>query len=148
MIKKIIFDPFWMLEFYIMIFKSKKKILKLWARKKLIRKYDIHIGMNTSLGNNITFPHPSSIIIGEGVIIDDGCTIYQGVTLGKGDGYPKLEKGVVVFPNSTIINDIVVKENTIVGANSLLLEHTLKDSVYAGNPAKFLRSTKEYTDEK
>lgn len=139
MVKKIIFDPFWMLDFYIMVFKSKKKFLKLWARKKLIKKYDIHLGMNTILGNNINFPHPSSIIIGEGVRIGDNCTIYQGVTLGNGDGYPILEKEVIIYPNSTVINNILVRENTIIGANSLLLESTLKNGIYVGQPARFFK---------
>lgn len=59
--------------------------------------------------------------------------------MGKGDGYPILEKEVIVYPNSTIINNIIVREKTVIGANSLLLESTLKDGIYIGQPAPYVR---------
>lgn len=141
MLTKLLFDPFYGVQFYLYFFRKKNKIVKLWARKKLIRKYDIHLGLNTIIGNNVIFPHPSSIIIGEGVSISKNCVIYQGVTIGKGrnEGYPLIKENVTIYPNTTIIGNIEIGSDCKIGANSLVLKSIPKNCVCYGNPAKYYR---------
>jgi len=122
----------------------KNKAIHLITRKALIRKYDIHLGYDTFFGDDINFPHPSSIVIGERVRIGKGCTIYQGVTIGKDNNgdYPIIENNVIIYPNSTLIGKIVVGENSIIGANSFVNSSVQENSIYAGNPAKKIGDNK------
>ena len=58
-------------------------------------KTSCQINSNAIIGNQIKFPHPTGIVIGKGVIIENNVSIYQNVTIGgKGNpiGYPKIER--------------------------------------------------------
>lgn len=91
---------------------------------------DIHPG--ASIGRCLFIDHGTGVVIGETTIIGNQVKIYQGVTLGA-LSFPKNEKGslirgtkrhptlkdrVTVYANATILGDIVIGENTIVGSNS------------------------------
>lgn len=143
---KYFFDSQGSLRFFLKMYIGtyKYKAIHLLTRKILIRKYDIHLGYDTFFGEDINFPHPSSIVIGEKVRIGKGCTIYQGVTIGKDNNgdYPLIENNVIIYPNSTLIGKIVVRENSIIGANSFVNSSVQKNSIYAGNPAKKIGDNK------
>ncbi len=84
------------------------------------------------------------VFIGHGVMfINDNKNLRaakNGKLLGKDDW--KLEKtlvkdGVSIGSNSTIMGNLVIRENTLVGAHSFLNSDTRKNSVYYGVPAKY-----------
>lgn len=143
---KLLFDPQGSLRFYLKLYKIsyKRKSFHLIIRKILIKKYDIHFGYNTIFEKDLSFPHPSSIVIGEKVVIEEKCTIYQGVTIGKDskNKYPKIGKNVVIYPNSTLIGDISIGDNSIIGANSFVNFSIERNTIYAGNPAKKIGENK------
>src|ERR1700733_2133917 len=61
----------------------------------------IEIHPAATIGKGIFIDHGSGVVIGETAEIGDGCTIYQGVTLGGtslhlGKRHPTLARGVVV----------------------------------------------------
>src|SRR5690606_11821513 len=47
-----------------------------------LKSHGVHISPHARIGNNVKFPHPIAIVIGEGVVIEDDVRIYQSVTLG------------------------------------------------------------------
>lgn len=107
-----------------------------------------HFGCDISpkadIANNVVFPHPIGIVIGDGVKIQENVIIYQNVTLGKKEkkgisGYPTVEKGTIIYPCSCIIGDIVLKENTVVGAGSVITKTTEAGCTYCGVSAKKLK---------
>ena len=55
---------------------------------------------------------------------------------------PVLKDRVVVWANSVICGGVVIGENSIIGANSLVVKDVPPNSVYAGNPAKFIREVR------
>ncbi|UPZ37841.1 serine acetyltransferase [Sphingobacterium sp. PCS056] len=117
-------------------------IAKYYKNKIIRRGCDISYG--ASIGKRLKFPHPLGIVIGDGVIIGDDVTIYQNVTLGSHGKnkelqkeYPELMKFVKVYAGSMIIGSVVIGENSVIGAMSLVNVSIPENSVAYGIPVKF-----------
>ena len=83
-------------------------------------------------------------MIGETAEIGDGCTIYQGVTLGgtgkdKGKRHPTLGKNVTVGCGAKILGPFQVGDGAKVAANAVLLESIPEASTAVGVPARVAR---------
>jgi serine O-acetyltransferase len=90
---------------------------------------DIHPGAH--IGSAFFIDHGTGTVIGETTVIGDNVKLYQGVTLGAlsfpKDGcgslirgvkrHPTLEDNVTVYANATILGDITIGENSIIGSN-------------------------------
>jgi serine O-acetyltransferase len=87
--------------------------------------YSIDIDYKANIKGGVTLIHGVGTVIGSEAIIEEGCVIYHGVTLGiKGtnfnDGFPTLNKGVVLGAGCKLLGKIDIGENSIVGANVFL----------------------------
>jgi serine O-acetyltransferase len=109
------------------------------------RRYGCYISRRAKIGPRLRLPHPVGIVIGDGVVIGNGCTIYQHVTLGGrrlGDWqhgrYPVVGDGVVLFAGAVIAGSIVIGDHSTVGANAVVLDDIPADSIAVGNPARAL----------
>ena len=107
---------------------------------------DLSIGLIKLYKQKVFFPHPIGIVIGLKVEIGKSCIVYQNVTIGTKDTfdnlnsrYPKIGKNVVIYPNSIIIGDIEIGDNSIIGAGSLVLNDVPSNSIVAGSPARIIR---------
>lgn len=131
------------LVYYYIDSQKRRSILRFLYRNKLIRRYGIFIGENTRIGKGIKLPHPTSIIIGDGVEIEADVTIFQNVTLGsRGIGaneYPRVKNGVVIFAGAKVFGDITLGESCTIGANSVVNAEIEPYSVYAGIPARRIK---------
>jgi serine O-acetyltransferase len=109
---------------------------------RMIRRSSCYISFKSQLGENISFPHPIGIVIGDGVIIEDGVKIWQNVTIGshgktkKDKEYPILRSGVKVYAGAIIVGGVEVGEGATVGANSYVNKNVPPGAVVAGSPAK------------
>lgn len=118
-------------------------------RKKMIKrclsnKKFIVLGENSIAGENLFFPHPRNVVIGEDVIIGSNCRIYQGVTIGQSKGkYPHIGDNVIIYPGAKVIGDIRVGDNSIVGANAVVTKNVPTNTIVAGIPAKVLKPRTE-----
>jgi serine O-acetyltransferase len=84
--------------------------------------------------------HGMGVVIGETAIVGDDVTLYHGVTLGgtsleKRKRHPTLGNGVVVGNTSSVLGDIVVGDNSRVGAGSVVLRDVPPNSTVVGVPA-------------
>lgn len=50
-----------------------------------------------------------------------------------------LEDNVLIGFNSIILKGVVIEENSVVAAGSVVTKSIPKNSIYGGNPAKFIR---------
>jgi acetyltransferase-like isoleucine patch superfamily enzyme len=135
---------------------------------KFINLYGCEIGDETKVGAFVEIQKNASIgrrckisshtFICEGVDIEDNVFIGHSVTFIN-DVYPratvphgglqteadwKVEKtrickGASIGSGSTILCNVTIGENAIVGAGSLVTKDVPPNAIVAGNPAKFLR---------
>jgi serine O-acetyltransferase len=141
------YNSIYLCRLLIAIDKKNYRFLRIFVSNSLIHKYSMHIGNNCRIGKNIKFPHPDGIVIGDCVIIGDDCTIYHQVTLGKRNGnlndlkdYPIVGNNVTIFAGAKIIGNVNVGDNSIIGANSVVLTDIEANCIYAGIPAKKIKN--------
>ncbi len=105
----------------------------------------IEIHPAAQIGQGLLIDHGMATVIGETSEIGDGCTLYQGVTLGgtgkeTGKRHPTLGDNVIVGVGASILGSIMVGDNALVGAGSVVLRDVPADSTVVGVPARVVRS--------
>ena len=95
---------------------------------------DIHPG--ATIGRSFFIDHGTGVVIGETAVIGDNVRIYQGVTLGalsfpkdaagrliKGaKRHPNIEDNVTIYAGATILGNITVGHDSIIGGNVWITE--------------------------
>jgi serine O-acetyltransferase len=100
---------------------------------------------STEIGPGLNIQHGFGIVIGPRHKIGSNFTIHQGVTLGQKKLYSpneSIEIGdhVTLFAGARILGNIAIGDYVQVGANSVLIHNAEAKSVYAGIPAKKVRT--------
>ena len=100
---------------------------------------EIHPG--AQLGRRVFIDHGMGVVVGETTEIADGCSIYQGATLGgtsleKGKRHPTLEENVVVGAGAKILGPVTIGANARIGANSVVLHDVPPGTVVVGVPGQ------------
>jgi len=103
---------------------------------------DIHPG--ATIGRRVFIDHGVGVVIGETTIIGEDVLIYQQVTLGgvsttKGKRHPTIEKCAVIGAGAKILGNIVIGENSKVGANSVVVKNVPANCTAVGIPARVLK---------
>ena len=136
---------------------------------RFINLYGCQIGDETKIGAFVEIQKNATVgrrckisshtFVCEGVTIEDNVFIGHGVTFIN-DSYPRattaegelltekdwrvektvIKRGASVGSGSTILSNIVIGENAIVGAGSVVTRDVPPNTIVAGNPAKVLRS--------
>lgn len=87
----------------------------------------IEIHPAAKIGQRFVIDHGMGIVIGGSSIIGNDVLIYHGVTLGAtamddSKRHPTLSNGVTVGANAIILGNIIIGENTIIGAGATILK--------------------------
>jgi len=139
---------------------------------KFINLYGCEIGDNTKIGAFVEIQKNARVgrnckvsshtFICEGVTIEDNAFIGHGVTFIN-DSYPRstspsgelqteqdwkveatlVKKGASIGSGSTILSKVVIGENAIVGAGSVVTKDVPANTIVAGNPATIFRQITE-----
>lgn len=105
---------------------------------------EIHPG--AKIGNRVFFDHAMGVVVGETAEIGDGCTIYQGVTLGgtslyKGSKrHPTLGKNVVVSAGAKVLGGFEVGDGAKIGSNAVVIKPVPPGATAVGIPARIIPS--------
>lgn len=106
---------------------------------------EIHPG--ATLGRRVFIDHGMGVVIGETAEIGDGCTIYQGVTLGGtslGRGtkrHPTLGNGVIISAGAKVLGGFTVGDGARVGANAVLMQAVPAGATAVGIPARIVQKS-------
>jgi serine O-acetyltransferase len=105
---------------------------------------EIHPGAR--IGERVFFDHAMGVVVGETAEIGDGCTIYQGVTLGgtalyKGTKrHPTLGRNVVVGAGAQVLGGFTVGDGAKVGSNAVVTKPVPAGATAVGNPARIIQA--------
>src|SRR5574343_1802205 len=108
---------------------------------------EIHPG--ATVGNRVFFDHAMGVVVGETAEIGDGCTIYQGVTLGGTSLYkgtkrhPTLGKDVVVSAGAKVLGGFTVGDGAKIGSNAVVIKPVPAGATAVGIPARIIPSKKD-----
>jgi acetyltransferase-like isoleucine patch superfamily enzyme len=135
---------------------------------KFINLYGCEVGDQTKIGafveiqKNVKIGKSCKIsshtFICEGVTIEDDVFIGHGVTFIN-DSYPRattsgghlqtegdwmvettlVKRGASIGSGCTILANVAIGENALIGAGSVVTKDVLRDTIVAGNPARVLR---------
>jgi len=135
---------------------------------RFINLYGCQVGDETKIGAFVEIQKNASVgkrckisshtFVCEGVTIEDDVFIGHGVTFIN-DSYPRattsegelqtekdwhvettvVKRGASIGSGSTILSSVVIGENAIVGAGSVVTHDVPPNTIVAGNPAKVLR---------
>lgn len=120
----------------------------------------VEIQKNARIGNNCKIS--SHTFICEGVDIEDDVFVGHGVTFIN-DTFPRatnpggalqteedwrvertlVKKGASIGSGATILSNVTIGEKAIIGAGSVVTKDVPPNTVFAGNPARFLREVPE-----
>ncbi|MEA2785553.1 MAG: serine O-acetyltransferase, partial [Candidatus Eremiobacteraeota bacterium] len=87
----------------------------------------IEIDPGATIGKGVFIDHGMGVVIGETAEVGDGCTIYQGVTLGgtslqRTKRHPTLGRNVSVGSGAAVIGAIHIGDGAKIGANSVVVK--------------------------
>ena len=97
------------------------------------------------IGNGVFFDHAMGVVVGETAEIGDGCTIYQGVTLGGTSLYkgtkrhPTLGRNVVVGAGAKVLGGFTVGDGAKIGSNAVVTKPVPAGATAVGNPARIIQ---------
>jgi serine O-acetyltransferase len=103
---------------------------------------EIHPG--AKIGCCVFIDHGMGVVIGETAEVGDGCTIYQGVTLGGTSLYrgekrhPTLGSGVVVGAGAKVLGGFVVGDGARIGSNAVVVKEVPAGATVVGIPGRIV----------
>lgn len=122
---------------------STKRVLKKICSLILPPVKSIEIWGNIGGGLKLFHKMGCTILVNQ---IGENCSIYQGVTLGKGNkkdsngnNLPVLGNNVSVYTNAVVLGGIKIGDNVEIGAGSVVLEDIPANAVVVGVPAKIIK---------
>ncbi|OWK74522.1 dTDP-6-deoxy-3,4-keto-hexulose isomerase [Flavobacteriaceae bacterium JJC] len=119
------------------------------------------IGKNCNINCHVLIEN--DVVIGDNVTIKPGVQIWDGITIEDGvfigpnvtfanDHFPKsqnkdfilrktvVKKGASIGANATILGGIIIGEDSLIGAGSVVTKNIPAGEIWAGNPAAFLKN--------
>lgn len=112
---------------------------------RIQRRHGVFLPPRQQVPLSTRFPHPTGIVIGEGVRLGERVTIYQGVTLGgarRGDwqagNYPTIGDEVTIFAGAVIVGAVRIGDKATIGANAVVLSDVPAGHTAVGAPARIL----------
>ena len=98
------------------------------------------------IGSGVFFDHAMGVVVGETAEIGDGCTLYQGVTLGGTSLYkgakrhPTLGRNVVVGAGAKVLGGFSVGDGAKIGSNAVVTKPVPAGATAVGNPARIIEA--------
>lgn len=124
------------------------RFLNRFIISRIAYRFGVVFNLVQEIGQGLYLPHPYNIIIGFGARIGENVTISNGVSLGERihidlddnkdqlKRYPVIEDNVVIYTGVKIVGPVIIGQNSIIGANAVVLDSFPPNSVLVGIPAR------------
>lgn len=106
----------------------------------------IHIPYKAKVGKGLFIPHPDCIFINENSVIGNNVTILHEVTLGgnvfkkkNGQSSPTIGNNVLIGAGAKILGPVCIGDNSMIGANAVVVSDIPENSVAVGVPARVIK---------
>ena len=105
----------------------------------------IEIHPAATIGRGLFIDHGMGVVIGETTVIGDHVTLFQGVTLGgtgkeRGKRHPTIGHHVVIGAGAKILGNITVGDDSMIGANAVVIRDVPNHSTVVGVPGRVTRT--------
>lgn len=121
---------------------------------KLLTLLGVEIPRTVKIGSGLELPHGAfGLVVHESTVLGDRVKLFQGVTIGRSDQYRKdvpkggraiIEDDVVVGAGAKILfrggETLTVGRGSVIGANAVVTQDVPPGEVWAGIPARRLRT--------
>ena len=104
----------------------------------------IEIHPAARIGEGLFIDHGMGVVIGETAEVGEGCTIYQGVTLGGASlepgtkRHPTLGPGVIVGAGAKVLGGFTVGAGARIGSNAIVVKEVAPGATVVGPLARML----------
>ena len=106
-------------------------------------KDQFYIGDRVDIGTFTYINAKNQVLVEDNVQIGSHCSIYSVSTIDNTEGKVTLRKNCRIGSHSTVLPNVEVGENSIIGAHSLVNKNIPSNVVAYGVPAKVVRKINE-----
>lgn len=126
------------------LYQHKCYFLARWLSQYAKFRTGVEIHPGAKIGRGVFIDHGCGIVIGETAEVGDGCTLYQGVTLGGtgkdvGKRHPTLGRNVTVGSGAKVLGPFTIGDNSKIAAGAVVLEEIPANATAVGVPAKVVK---------
>jgi serine O-acetyltransferase len=125
------------------LFKEGIPLIPRMLNERMHRETGIDIHPGAEIGESFFIDHGTGVVIGETAVIGNNVKLYQGVTLGAlsfpkdacgalirgAKRHPTIQDNVTIYAHATILGDITVGRNAIIGSNVWIKESIPEDTM-------------------
>lgn len=102
--------------------------------------FDVH--SKTKIGKFFCPWHGNGLVISPKASIGQYVIVHHNTTIGEKNGFaPTIEDNVCISPQCSIVGNVRIGQNSIIGIGSVVIKDIPPNSIAAGNPAKIIRGT-------
>lgn len=101
--------------------------------------YHCEVSYMADIHPSTRFPHKAlGVVVGDAVVVREGCTILHNVTLGGrgGPGMPTVESDVLIGAGACVLGPVTVGRGAIIGANAVVVASVPAGATVVGIPAQ------------
>ncbi len=126
------------------LYNHKHFFLARWISQYAKFRTGVEIHPGAKIGTGVFIDHGCGIVIGETAEVGDGCTLYQGVTLGgtgkdTGKRHPTLGKNVTVGSGAKVLGPFTIGDNSKIAAGAVVLKEIPPNATAVGVPAQVVK---------
>lgn len=133
--------------FWLRLCKSDVRLVRFIAKVmhfRLSQKYLIQIPRNIQVGYGLYLGHHMCVVVNGTAVLGNNINLSQFTTIGANDGGKAAVIGdnVYIGPSCCLVGNVYVRENSTIGAGSVVVKNVEENTTVAGTPAKYISDKK------
>ena len=142
LLKNYIRNPSFKYSFWLRLCKHNNFLIRkiaIFMHKIFSSRYLIQIPKSIQIGYGLYIGHHMCIVVDGSATIGNNVNLSQFTTIGSNHGKAAtIGNNVYIGPNVCIVEDVVIGNNSTIGAGSVVVKDIQENATVAGVPAKFL----------